>query len=744
MLKKQFKIFRRFIFYLPLIFAACLVCYLWLSEPHEHNQEKLQRETLSVNSKYSLTSFLLSPNKNERFNRKTPRALFAKFINENLIMWSGYLGNCFQAIDCFVPGKYNKNDNDELEINLKKCQMLMLPLMQSQFKYGEIPLSSSQNTLKLTLGFKDKKNTFYIEKGKDGNWFFTEENFKSSKIIKLYNNFVDMRLKSPVSSTRESTFPLAAYVNFMLGCMEKYDFTLDDASKILGLNKVPKIIRKRYRRFIAFILFKVLTSKNIGFTTITSEPLDSKIEVLYVKSGVGSIYLEKKIIGNKTGAYKWIFPSKALKTAYKIYVNDLMITAPNDPLFFKIQHWVFKHFKFLQNKLFGIIIYRDLLMFFFGIYLLFFVYKLLRKIIEVILHLPVITSKNYQTYAKRLSIYSALIIVLFVFDYLFTSTLMFYYKFYIYFVYAITILYMVLFIFWLCEILNIISSVISIILERKGNKGFRAGFVVDIIRRICSILIVIILIGMLLNKLGVNMLNFLTALGIGGLAVAFAGKDTIENLFGSIMIALEKPFKIGDWIIIGDIEGNVEHVGLRSTRIRTFEDSFLTMPNVKFITSSVNNMGDRTYRRYTTTLDLEDSTPTGLIKSFTAGITELIKKTPSMRKNEYYIRVNDVGESSIKILVYVFFVTLDWANELKERESFILNILRLAEELGIKFAYPTQTLLLSKFKGTENKHFLNTDFKKMNKSTLKAEKTARKIIDKFKLKPPKDPSQHDH
>ena len=325
----------------------------------------------------------------------------------------------------------------------------------------------------------------------------------------------------------------------------------------------------------------------------------------------------------------------------------------------------------------------------------------------------------------------ALIIATFVGDYLITSIIIFYFSAYVYFVFILTILYAILFIGLLCEILNIISSVVLFILKQKGNKGFRAAFVIDIIRRICSILVVIILIGLLLDKIGVNMVNFLTALGIGGLAVAFAGKDTIENLFGSIMIALEKPFKLGDWIILGEFEGVVEHVGLRSTRIRTFEDSYLTIPNVKFITSSVNNMGERTYRRYTTTLDLEDTTSPGLIKSFTVGISELIMKTPCMRKDGYHIRVNDVGESSVKILVYVFFATLDWGAELKERENFILNILRLAEDLGIKFAFPTQTLLLSKFKGTDNKNFKNMDLEQLNKTTNKAKKTARKIAEKF-------------
>lgn len=187
------------------------------------------------------------------------------------------------------------------------------------------------------------------------------------------------------------------------------------------------------------------------------------------------------------------------------------------------------------------------------------------------------------------------------------------------------------------------------------------------------------------------MIHFLAALGIGGLAIALAGKDTIENLFGSIILAVERPIKIGDWVIIKDKEGIVEKIGLRSTTIRTFEDSALIIPNYAFVTSQINNMGERIYRRYMTTLEIDESTTTAKLRSYVDAINELVLNTPHMRKEGYYIRVNDLKPASIKILVYVFFISADWGEELKQREQFIMSILDLAEEIGIKLA-PSQKI----------------------------------------------------
>ena len=121
------------------------------------------------------------------------------------------------------------------------------------------------------------------------------------------------------------------------------------------------------------------------------------------------------------------------------------------------------------------------------------------------------------------------------------------------------------------------------------------------------------------DSLDLNITAFLAGLGLGGLALALAAKDTVENLFGSLTVLLDRPFNVGDWIRIGDQEGTVTEVGFRSTRIRTFYDSIITVPNSRLINTAVDNMGGRRYRRWSTTLGLQLRHTAGDDRSFLRG-----------------------------------------------------------------------------------------------------------------------------
>lgn len=198
------------------------------------------------------------------------------------------------------------------------------------------------------------------------------------------------------------------------------------------------------------------------------------------------------------------------------------------------------------------------------------------------------------------------------------------------------------------------------------------------------------------NAFSIEIMPLLTGLGIGGLAVAFAAKDTIENFFGSVSVILDRPFEIGDWIVVNDVEGTVEDLGFRSTRIRTFYNSLVTMPNASLVRAQVDNYGRRRYRRYKTTLNLTYGTPPEKLEAYCAGVRELIVQHPYTRKDQYHVWVNGLGAHSVDVLVYMFFECPDWAIELRERHRFILDVMRLAETLGVEFAFPTQTLVLER------------------------------------------------
>ncbi len=190
--------------------------------------------------------------------------------------------------------------------------------------------------------------------------------------------------------------------------------------------------------------------------------------------------------------------------------------------------------------------------------------------------------------------------------------------------------------------------------------------------------------------------SLLTGLGIGGLALAMAAKDTIANIFGSITIIADRPFNIGDWVKIGDVEGTVENLGFRSTKVRTFYNSLITVPNVNLLTASVDNMGARTYRRFSTNLSITYDTSPEQAEAFCEGVRNLIKEHPQTRKDYFLVHVNQLAASSIDVMLYCFFKVPDWNQELAARESLILSIMRLANDLNVSFAFPTQTIHVEK------------------------------------------------
>lgn len=186
--------------------------------------------------------------------------------------------------------------------------------------------------------------------------------------------------------------------------------------------------------------------------------------------------------------------------------------------------------------------------------------------------------------------------------------------------------------------------------------------------------------------------GLLGGLGIGGMALALASKDAVSNLFGSFTVLMDRPFEIGDWVITEDIEGTVEQVGFRSTRIRTFYNSLITLPNSRLTTAVVDNMGRRRYRRVKTTLGVNYNTTPEQMDAFCEGIRELIRRNRATRKDYFHVYFSGFGESSLDIMIYFFLRVPDWSMELKERHKIFAEILRLAQELNVGFAFPTRTL----------------------------------------------------
>jgi MscS family membrane protein len=241
-----------------------------------------------------------------------------------------------------------------------------------------------------------------------------------------------------------------------------------------------------------------------------------------------------------------------------------------------------------------------------------------------------------------------------------------------------------------------LTDVVSAVLELRasGTESRFDDLLVPLIRKSLKVLIIAIGLVTIAGSVGVEVAGLLAGLGLGGLAFALAAQDTVSNLFGSITVLLDRPFQVGDWVKVGDVEGTVEEMGFRSTRIRTFYNSVITLPNSNLIKASVDNLGARSYRRWSTRLGIAYDTPPETVDAFCDGIRELIERHPHTRKDYYHVYFNEFGAASLEILLYVFFVTPDWATELRERHRLATDILRLAHAIGVEFAFPTRTVYL--------------------------------------------------
>lgn len=221
---------------------------------------------------------------------------------------------------------------------------------------------------------------------------------------------------------------------------------------------------------------------------------------------------------------------------------------------------------------------------------------------------------------------------------------------------------------------------------------------VPLIRKTLKAFVVIIgSLFVLKEGLEVDIVPFLTGLSIGGLAFALAAQDTIKNFFGSIMIFIDKPFQVGDWITSGDVDGTVEEVGFRSTRIRTFRNSVMYIPNGKIADATIDNHGLRQYRRFYTTLTVTLDTPPELIQAFVEGLRQIVDSHPHTRKDAYNIYFNNLAAYSQDIMFYIFFEVPTWPEELRCRHEILIQIVKLAKTLGVRFALPTQTLHMESF-----------------------------------------------
>lgn len=223
--------------------------------------------------------------------------------------------------------------------------------------------------------------------------------------------------------------------------------------------------------------------------------------------------------------------------------------------------------------------------------------------------------------------------------------------------------------------------------------------IVPLVVRAAKVIVWILAILMILQNMGYSISGLIAGLGVGGLAMALAAQKTIADVFGSVMLLADRPFVIGDWVQSPDkeIEGVIERIGFRSTRIRTFDQTLVTIPNSRLADFVINNISERPVRRVWITVGLTYETSMSKMREAVDSIDHLLRTHPEVdQESTILVRFTDFGDHSLNIMVYYFSNTVVWADYLRIREDVNLKIMEIVENLGLSIAFPTQTVHLHK------------------------------------------------
>lgn len=243
-------------------------------------------------------------------------------------------------------------------------------------------------------------------------------------------------------------------------------------------------------------------------------------------------------------------------------------------------------------------------------------------------------------------------------------------------------------------IVDFLYSGYRALLKKNRNQSFH-NFI-NLTRKFVKIIIGIIAIIFFLDLWGYNVNGLVASLGLVGMAVALAAQDTTKNIFGALMIFADTPFKVGDWIQTPHAEGTIEEIGMRSTKVRTFEDALVSVPNGVVANASITNYSAMSKRRIKFYLGLTYSTTPAQMKNILKEMRELLQHDPDIDQTTIFVNFTDYNSSSLDIFCYFFTKSTVWGEYLSVREKINLEFMQIVHNNGASFAFPSQSVYIEK------------------------------------------------
>ncbi|MCL7746280.1 mechanosensitive ion channel family protein [Halalkalibacter alkaliphilus] len=219
---------------------------------------------------------------------------------------------------------------------------------------------------------------------------------------------------------------------------------------------------------------------------------------------------------------------------------------------------------------------------------------------------------------------------------------------------------------------------------------------VPFVSKILRFAVIALVIVVVASEWGYEISGFIAGLGLGGLAFALAAQDTIGNFFGGVIIITEKPFSKGDWIQTPSVEGTVQDISFRSTQIRTFSDSIVTIPNSTLANEPITNWSEMGKRRIAFTVGVTYSTPKEKLQTCARRIESVLRSHDEIDQDLIMVRFNEFNSSSLDIYIYFFTKTIVWVEWFRIKEEINFEILKILEEENVSVAFPSRSIYMEK------------------------------------------------
>jgi MscS family membrane protein len=223
---------------------------------------------------------------------------------------------------------------------------------------------------------------------------------------------------------------------------------------------------------------------------------------------------------------------------------------------------------------------------------------------------------------------------------------------------------------------------------------------IPFLRVLVKLFIIAIGLVIILQELGYDVTGLIAGIGVGGLAISLAAQDTIANLFGFASIVGDRPFNVGDYIKTTDIEGTVEHVGVRSTRLRQMNQTQIIIPNNVLANSAIFNFSRMGKRRVDIVLPLADDTPSQLMRALLIRLRSMLNTWPTVEQDSVQVFFNNFGEHSFDVMVRCYVDKITYNDLMSEQEQIQLSILEILEELRVELS--SQSIFIENMPTTPN------------------------------------------